>query len=108
MIELLVLCCIGLAVLVGIVLLPLMLLGALLKIVFVVVTLPFRLIGVVFGAAAAVLGFLAQGFVTILSIVAGAGLLVIGLLIIPLLPFLIIGGMIWLLSKLLSPAAALA
>ena len=108
MIEILVLCFIGLLGLLCIVLLPLMLLGALLKILFVIVTLPFRIIGAVFGAAAAVLGFLAKGFVALLSLVAGAGVLVLGLLIIPLLPFLIIGGMIWLLAKLFSPSAALA
>jgi len=85
------------------------LLGAFLKVAFVVLTLPFRIVGGllkgVFGLVAGLLGGvfgLAMG---------GAGLLV-GLLVLvgvfvllPLAPLLLIGAVIWLALKAFSPAA---
>lgn len=66
------------------VLLPLMFVGAVLKLVFALLLLPFRLLGLAVGAVGTVLAFLFKGFFGILAAVVGLGVLVFGVLLFPL------------------------
>ena len=83
----------------ALVLVPLMLLGLLIKLLVSLVALPFRLLGWLFAGAvgiAAAVGKVAVAF----------GLLLGGLLFLPLLPILLAGGLIWLFARLLRPRPA--
>jgi hypothetical protein len=87
--------CLGLVVLIAApIALALVLVGALLHLVFFVVLLPFRLLGAVFGMGFSALGWLVRG--SVLLVVLGI-LLVLGA--IPLLPFLLIGGGLYLVFR---------
>jgi hypothetical protein len=95
---------ISLALCVGFfVMLPIVLVGAALKLVLALVVLPFKILGValklVFGAIAAVI-----------STVSALGILLIGLLFLialPLLPLLLLAGFVWALFKAFSPTPAI-
>jgi hypothetical protein len=87
--------CLGLVVLIAApIALAVVLVGALLHLVFFVLVLPFRLLGAMLGIGFSALGWLLRGvvFLAILGV-----LLVLGA--IPLLPFLLIGGGLYLVFK---------
>ncbi len=88
MIELLVIAGLGFVALVSglcfLVVLPLMFVGLVLKLVFGLLLLPFRLVGLALGAAGTVLAFLFKGFFGILAAIVGLGVLVLGLVLFPL------------------------
>ncbi len=85
------------------VMLPLLIVGAAIKLLLALVLLPFKLLGVVLK--------LALGLVTaIVSTVSALGIVAIGLLFLvalPLLPLLLLGGFVWALFKAFSPAPIL-
>src|SRR5262245_7744426 len=87
--------CLGLIVLIAApIALAFVLVGALLHLVFFVLVLPFRLLGGMLGVGFSVLGWLVRGLV--LLAILGV-LLVLGAL--PLIPFLLIGGGIYLVIR---------
>lgn len=83
----------------AVVLVPLMLVGLLLKLLIQLVVLPFRVLGWLFAGA---VGIAAAG----VKVFIGLGLLVGGLLFLPLLPILFAVGLIWLFVRLLRPRPA--
>ncbi len=83
----------------AIVLIPLMLLGVALNLLIQLIALPFRLCAWLFAGAVG----LAAG---VLKVLVGLGLLVGGLLFLPLLPLLFVVGLIWLFARLLRPRPA--
>jgi hypothetical protein len=95
---------VGLAALVfGVVVLPLLILGAFVKALLFVVLLPLRLFGWLLGAIGAVAFGLLKAALFVLGLLAGAFVLVGGLLVLPLLPVLVLGLVIWALARLLRP-----
>jgi hypothetical protein len=86
----------------ALVVIPLLALKLLLSLVF----LPFRILGavfsVLFGLAGALIKLLASGMVAVGVCFA----LVLCVVLLPLLPFILIGGFIWLLIKAFSPQPA--
>jgi hypothetical protein len=99
----------GLLLTIGVfVVLPLLVLGVVLRVAVALLILPIKLVGVVFkvvfGALGALIGVLFSGFGILLAV--GLGLLLFVAL--PLLPLLILGGLVWLAVKLFSGAAAVA
>ena len=88
MIELLVISGLSLAALICglcfLVLLPLMFVGLVLKFVFALLLLPFRLLGLALGAAWTVSALLFKGFFGILAAIAGLAALVLGVVLFPL------------------------
>lgn len=95
---------ISLALCVGFfVMLPLLLLGAAVKLLLTLVLLPFKILGVLLKL---VLGLVAA----VVSTVSVVGIVLIGLLFLialPLLPLLLLGGFVWALFKAFSPGPAL-
>jgi hypothetical protein len=95
---------VSMALFVGfLVMLPIVLVGAALKLVLALVVLPFKIVGVAlklfFGVIAAVV-----------STVSALGIVLIGLLFLialPLLPLLLLAGFVWALLKAFSPGSAL-
>jgi hypothetical protein len=90
-------------VFVGLVLVPILLLGLFLKALLWVVLLPFRAVAAVVGIGVGLLGFLAKGVGAVLAIGLGALLLIGGLLVLPLLPVLALVLMVWVIVRLLRP-----
>ena len=66
------------------VLLPLMLVGLALKLVWAFLLLPFRLLGLALGAAGAVLAVLCKGAFGILAVIVGLAVLALGVVLFPL------------------------
>jgi hypothetical protein len=81
------------------VLLPLLLLSALFRVALSVVLLPLRLLGAALNVACAGAGLL-------LKLAFGLGALVVGVVLAPLLPLVLLALMAWLFVKLLTPAHA--
>jgi hypothetical protein len=80
--------------------LPVLLFKLLLGLIF----LPFKILGVVFRLVFGILGAVFHvGFAIVGLVVAMLGVALL-LLFLPLLPFLIVGGSIWLLSRLARPS----
>jgi len=94
---------IGFLLVLGLVVLPLLVVGALLKLLVALVLLPFRVLGAVVGAFAALFAGVGKVLVFLIGLVAAAAALVFGVLLLPLLPLLLLGGAIWLLVRLLRP-----
>lgn len=91
---------VGLVLTIGaVVLVPLMLLGLVLKILIQVVVLPFRLLGWLLAGAVGIAAAVGK-------VVIGLGLLVGGLLFLPLLPILFLVGLAWLFVRLFRPRPA--
>lgn len=91
MIELLViggLCLVGLF-LCFLILIPLMLVGAVIKLVFGLLLLPFRLLGFAVGAGVSVAALLCKGLFGILALLAGLAVLVVGVALFPVGLFLL-------------------
>ena len=86
----------------ALVLLPLLLL----KVLFSLVSLPFKLVGLVFRIVFGVLGGLLKvgfGLVGVLGALLAMAFFVV---LLPLLPFLLVGGVVWLLAGLARPRPA--
>ena len=83
--------------------LPLMLVGAVFKLLFGLILLPFRLLGVLFGAAVVALGFVLKIGLFLLAILAGVGLLAGGTVLLALAPVILLGLGIWLLVRIARP-----
>jgi hypothetical protein len=91
---------IGLIFVVGaVVLLPLMLVGGLLKLTFVALTLPFRVVGALLGAVGALLGTVFGGLFSIVGLLVGVVGIVAALFMLPLLPLIALFGIIWFFSR---------
>ena len=105
---------IGIAVLIALpflllflVLVPLMLLGGLIKLLFFAVLIPFRIVGFAIGAVGTAFGLLLKIGLVAFSLLAAAALLAGGVLLTSLLPLLLIALGAWLLVKLFArPSAA--
>lgn len=95
---------VALALCVGIfVMLPLLVVGAAIKLVLALVLLPFKILGMLLKL---VLGLVA----TVVSTVGALGFALVGVLLLvalPLLPLLLLGGFVWALVKAFSTAPAL-
>jgi len=89
-------------------LLPLVLLGVACKVLFALVLLPFRIIGglfhAIFGLAAGLLGLAAGG----VGLLFGLAVTILVVVLLPLAPLLLLGGIVWLALKAFSPAARTA
>lgn len=96
LLALFLLCC---ATLCGLILLPIVLVGGLLKVLFVAVALPFRLVGAVAGGLLKVGLFLVTALAGLLLVAGGAILL-------PLIPVLVLGLAVWGLVRLFRPRRA--
>ena len=83
----------------AVVLVPLMIVGLLLSLLVQLVVLPFRVLGRLFTGAVGITAAAGKVFL-------GLGLLVGGLLFLPLLPILFAVGLIWLFVRLLRPRPA--
>jgi hypothetical protein len=91
---------------------PFVLVAVALKVVFALVLLPLKLVaalfkglfGLVFGLVGGLLGLVAGG----IGLVAGLGVLFLVLVLLPLAPLLLLGGLVWLALKAFSPAARTA
>ena len=82
------------------VMLPLLIVGAAVKLLLALLLLPFKILGALLKV---VLGLVAA----MVSTVGALGLLLVGLLLLialPLLPLLLLGGFVWAVVKALSPA----
>ncbi len=79
--------------------LPILLLKVVFKLVFGLVFLPFKLLGAVFHIAFGVVGGLFRVLFSGLGIVALLVAIVGAIILLPLLPLLLIGGVIWLLTR---------
>jgi hypothetical protein len=88
---------------VGLVLVPILLLGLFLKALLWVVLLPLRAMAALVGVGVGLLGFLAKGVGALLAVGLGAVLLVGGLLVLPLLPVLALVFMVWVIVRLFRP-----
>jgi hypothetical protein len=98
--ELLFLLAVGVAALV---LIPLLLI----KLVLFVVLLPFKILGVLFKVFFGVLGVVGSVLMAVAGAVFGVMVLVFTLLLIPLLPLVFVGGLIWLLARSSRPSTAI-
>lgn len=87
----------------AVVILPILLL----KVLFTLLLLPFKLLGALFNVAFGIVGGLFRvGFglaVALFTLLAVAFVMVL----LPLLPFLIVGGFVWLLARIARPRPAL-
>jgi hypothetical protein len=95
---------VSLALLVGfLVMLPLLIVGAAIKLLLALLLLPLKVLGLLLKL---VLGLVAA----VVSTVGAVGFLLVGLLLLvalPLLPLLLLGGFVWALLKAFSPAPVL-
>lgn len=80
----------------GLIVLPILILGGLLKVLFLAVALPFRVLGAVAGGLLKVGLFLVTALIGLVFVVGGAILL-------PLIPVLLLGLVIWAFFRLLRP-----
>jgi hypothetical protein len=90
----------------AVVVLPFMLLGGLLKFLVFAIALPFRLIGALFGAVTGAVGALFGGIAALGSVLLAVVFVFGGLLLLPLLPFLVLFGLIWVFSRSTRRASA--
>ena len=94
--------CCGLLI-AGLVALPLMLIGGVLKLVFLVILLPLRLLAGVFGLLLGAFAVVGKLLLVLFACLFGLAFLAGGALLIPLLPLLALGLGIWLIARLLRP-----
>lgn len=94
--AILVLGAIGLGLLIA---LPFLLVAGLVKFLVMLILLPFRLLGAVFGAITGVLGAVFGGLVSVVSVLGGLLAAVAALLFLPLLPIIALFGLIWLFGR---------
>jgi len=99
---------VGSLLVLGLVVLPLLVIGTLLKLLLWLVLLPFRAVGALVGAAGAVLAGVGKVLLFLLGLVGAALALTFGVVLLPLLPLLLVGGLIWLLARLLRPRPVVA
>jgi hypothetical protein len=83
----------------AIVLLPLLLLKLLLGLIL----LPFKIVGAVFRVVFGILGGILRAGFALVSLVAAVFCFAFFVVLLPLLPFLMIGGFVWLLVRLVRP-----
>jgi hypothetical protein len=91
---------------------PFVLLAVGLKVLFTLLFLPFKIVGgllkgffgLVFGLLGGLFGLLAGG----VGLVFGLGVLLLVLVVLPLAPLLLLGGVVWLVLKAASPATRAA
>ena len=103
MLELIV---VGSLLVLGLVVLPLLVIGTLLKLLLWLVLLPFRAVGAVIGVAGTVLAGLGKLALCLLLVCVVPLVLVGGALILPLLPLIAIVGLVWLLVRAARPRPA--
>jgi hypothetical protein len=89
--------------LIALVALPFILVGGLLKLLIMLILLPFRALGVVFGAVGTVLAGLGKLVLFLLFVCFLPLVLLGGALLLPLLPVLLVVGLIWLLARAARP-----
>ena len=83
----------------ALVILPLLAVGLVLRLVFGLIVLPFKVVGAVAGTAVGIAGGVAKLGFGLLAMLAGV-LAVLGVvLLIPLIPLVLIGGLIWLVAR---------
>ena len=78
----------------------------LLKVLFGLVLLPFRLVGLVFRIVFGLFGGLLKVGFGLVGLVVGILALAFFVVLLPLLPFLVVGGFVWLLARLARPRPA--
>lgn len=78
----------------------------LLKLVFGLVALPFKLVGLAFRVVFGVLGGLFRVGFGIVGIVGGILAMAFFVVLLPLLPLLLVGGFVWLMARLARPRPA--
>lgn len=83
----------------AVVLLPLMLIGTVLKVLFLVLTIPFRIVGAAIGAIGGLFGAIFGGVFSLIGLVFGALALAGGLLLLPIIPVIALFGLIWLFTR---------
>jgi len=84
---------------------PFLLAAVVLKVLFVLVLLPFKLaVGLVFGLVGGLFGLAAGG----LGLLVGLFVLLMVLVVLPLTPLLLLGALVWLAIKAFSPAPRIA
>ena len=86
----------------ALVLLPLLFL----KVLFGLVVLPFKLVGLVFRIVFGLFGGLLRVGFGLVAVVAALLAMAFFLVLLPLMPFLIVGGFVWLLARLARPRPA--
>jgi len=86
--------------------LPIIVVGVAFKLLFFLVMLPLRLIGALFGLFATVVSGLATTLLTVVGSLAGLGLLVGALFVVPFIPLLLFALGIWVLLRLARPRAS--
>jgi hypothetical protein len=87
--------------------LPLMFVMLLIRLAFGVALLPFRLAGALLHVAGKLVGLVAHLAFGLVGLVVGIGALVLSVFLLPLLPFLLLGGLVWLVIGAMRPRAAL-
>ncbi|ANM29444.1 hypothetical protein ABI59_07385 [Acidobacteria bacterium Mor1] len=80
----------------GLILLPVLLLTFLAKLAIRLILLPFKLVGALFGVLAGVLGAAVSAVLALLAVV-------FGVVLVPLLPLLLLGGILMLFIRLIRP-----
>jgi hypothetical protein len=90
----------------AVVLVPLMLVGVVVKLAVFAVLLPFRILGALLRATGALVGGLAGLATAAVTVVVVGIALFVGLVLIPLLPFVLLGGFVWILLRAFRPRAA--
>jgi len=83
----------------GLVLLPLLFL----KVLFGLIFLPFKLVGLVFRVVFGVLGGLLRVGFGLVALVGSLVAVALFVVLLPLLPFLLVGGFVWLGARLARP-----
>ena len=106
MLELLALGALFFVGLLALVALPFLLLGGLIKLLVVVILLPFRLLGAVFGVLGTVVAVLGKLALFLLVACFLPLILIGGAIIVPLLPVLALVGLVWLLVRAARPRPA--
>lgn len=106
MLELLALGLLFFVGLIALVAAPFILLGGLIKLLVILLLLPFRLLGAVFGAVATVAAGLGKLALFLLLALFLPLILVGGAILVPLLPVLAVVGLVWLLVRAARPRQA--
>jgi hypothetical protein len=83
--------------------LPLLLIAGLFKLVFLVVMLPIRVVGAILGLFGALAVGVSKLFVVLLAVFFGVLAVAAGALLIPLLPVLLLVGLVWLVARAARP-----
>ena len=78
---------------------PLLLLKLAFQLVFTLITLPFKLVGMVLGLVFGVVGFVFKLLFSAAGLVFGLLAAVLLLLVVPLLPFVLVGLAVWLVVR---------